>query len=166
MHKRTLLALAISTATGLTATQALAAEGFNRIATYPIYKNLPSNISPNKKAVAEIVTAANNGTLLIYTDSKQEAVGMVDLRNPAAPTGAGYVQLDGEPTSVTALGNFAYVGVNTSKSYKEPSGHVAVVDLTPAVMCRANRIALPSAQIKSTSRLQLRMNVTKNSTMA
>jgi hypothetical protein len=130
MHKRTLLALAISAATGFTTSQALAAEGFNRIATYPIYKNLPSSISPDKKAVAEIVTATNNGTLLIYTDSKQEALGMVDLRNPAAPTGAGYVQLGGEPTSVTALGNFAYVGVNTSKSYKEPSGHVAIVDLT------------------------------------
>jgi hypothetical protein len=37
--------------------------------------------------------------------------------------------LDGEPTSVAVKGGKAFVGVNTSLSYAEPSGYLAVIDI-------------------------------------
>ena len=38
--------------------------------------------------------------------------------------------LDGEPTSVAVVGRRAYVGVNTSESYTQPSGQLMAFDTT------------------------------------
>src|SRR3546814_4284762 len=66
---------------------------------------------------------------LIYSDNPLVAVGFVDIRDPRAPRPAGTLALDGEPTAVSVAGAKALVGVNTSKSYTAPSGHLAVIDI-------------------------------------
>ena len=79
---------------------------------------------------AEILAASADEQTLIYTDSPAGALGFVDVSDPSAPTSAGTVVLDGEPTSVAVKGGYALVGVNTSESFVEPSGHLAVVDMS------------------------------------
>ncbi len=112
---------------------------FERAATYPVYHNLPEGADPAQETVAEIVAATADGMMLAYTDSPGERLGLVDISDISAPTGAGMVDLGGEPTSVSIVGTNAFVGVNTAESYTEPSGHVAVVDLnTSAVSARCD----------------------------
>ncbi|MFD2205238.1 esterase-like activity of phytase family protein [Kiloniella antarctica] len=110
-------------------TSALAVEPFGRLSTFPIYQNLPKGKDKATETVAEIVSSAMNGTMLVYTDSELEAIGKVNIFDPAHPKPAGVVMVGGEPTSVTVKGNYAYVGVNTSKSFVKPSGYMAIVDL-------------------------------------
>lgn len=105
------------------------ADQFNRVATFHVVENLPSGADAKKETVAEIVAATADGRMLVYTDSPGERVGLVDIADPAAPKAAGSVALGGEPTSVVVAGAKALVGVVTSKSFKEPSGHVAIVDI-------------------------------------
>ncbi|WP_020593918.1 esterase-like activity of phytase family protein [Kiloniella laminariae] len=108
---------------------AMAVEGFSRLSSLPVYKNLPKGKEMATVTGAEIVTSAMNGTMLVYTDSSLEVIGKVDIFDPSNPQAAGVVMVGGEPTSVTVKGGLAYVGVNTSKNYMEPSGYLAVVDL-------------------------------------
>ncbi len=105
------------------------AEMFNRVATFHVVDNLPADADPATATVAEIVTATEDGMTLVYTDSPGERIGFVDIADPRAPRAAGVVGLGGEPTSVVVVGGNALVGVVTSESYVDPSGHVAVVDL-------------------------------------
>jgi len=76
-------------------------------------------------AVAEIVTATPDGKWLFYTDSESQVVGIVDIRNPAAPIEAGILPVAGEPTSVaiTPNGRWALAVV-----HGEPD-HVAIYDV-------------------------------------
>ncbi|CUA83843.1 Esterase-like activity of phytase [Chelatococcus sambhunathii] len=124
-----LTALAAALMAG-TSAAALAEQSFNRIATFPVVANLPADRdAQKKKTVAEIIAASEDGNLLVYTDSPQNAVGFVDITDPRQPKAAGFLPVGGEPTSVTVIGGKAFVAVNTSKSYKEPDGVLAVVDL-------------------------------------
>lgn len=86
---------------------------------------------PGEGGVAEIMAVTPDGRTLLYTDSQQEQVGVVDLRRPQAPVQVGAVPVGGEPTSVgvTKDGRYALVSVDTSESAADPSGHLAVVDL-------------------------------------
>jgi hypothetical protein len=59
--------------------------------------------------VAEIVTATPDGKFLFYTDSESQHVGIVDIRNPAAPVAAGILPVAGEPTSVAVTPNGRWV---------------------------------------------------------
>ena len=108
---------------------AAATDSFTRISSFPIFKNLPAGTDPTTETVAEIVTSAMRGTMLVYTDSELEAIGKVDISDPGNPKAAGVIMVGGEPTSVAVLGKHAYVGVNTSKNFTEPSGHLAAVDI-------------------------------------
>lgn len=108
---------------------AMAEPLFNRIATFSVPQNLPADRDP-KKTVSEIIAANGDGTLLAYTDAEQKALGIIDIADPADPKPAGFVQLEGESTSVTILGDKAFVAVVTSgDNFKEPAGHLATVDL-------------------------------------
>ena len=98
---------------------------FQRVATFPVFRNAAVDV----ESVAEIVAAGDAGRLLIYTDSANESVGFVDIRDPADPLPAGLLPLDGEPTSVAVAGRHALVAVNTSESFTDPSGQLDVVDL-------------------------------------
>ncbi|MEO1017345.1 MAG: esterase-like activity of phytase family protein, partial [Pseudomonadota bacterium] len=113
------------------ATQAAFAQDgfryFNRTATLPVYNNLPDGTAPETETVAEIISATADGSTLVYTDSEFEALGFIDFADPTNLEASGLVALGGEPTSVTVVGGMALAGVNTSESYTEPSGHVAVV---------------------------------------
>lgn len=123
------LALAALASALLTGT-ASAEPMFNRIATFSVPLNLPADRDASKKTVAEIVASNEAGTLLAYTDGEQKALGLIDITTPDAPKPAGFVPLAGESTSVTILGDKAFVAVVTSgDNFKEPAGHLATVDL-------------------------------------
>lgn len=102
---------------------------FNRIATFNVVENLPAGADPAKPTAAEIITFTEDGKTLIYSDSPGKRIGFIDITDPAAPKAAGVIALDGEPTTTVVIGGKAYVGVNTSESKANPSGHLAVVDL-------------------------------------
>jgi hypothetical protein len=119
---------ALLAATSLTPA-ASAAEVFNRVATFPVLRNLPKDADPAKATVSEIVSVTADGNLLIYTDSPREALGLVDIKDPKNPKPAGFIQLEGEPTSVKVVGGRAFAAVNTSESKENPSGHLAVIDI-------------------------------------
>lgn len=120
----------IASALSLTLLPTLADAGnFQRVATWPVFENLPAGTDKATETAAEILSVTPDGKTLVYTDSEFEALGFVDISVPSAPKPAGITKLDGEPTSTSVAGGFALVGVNTSESFVKPSGHVAVVDL-------------------------------------
>ena len=102
---------------------------FNRIASFPVADNLPADIEKTTPTSSEIIAVSDDGMTLVYSDSPLGAVGFVDIADPRAPKSGGIVKIDGEPTSVTIAGGKVLAGVNTSKSYAEPSGNLAVIDL-------------------------------------
>nr|MBA3519347.1 alkaline phosphatase [Hyphomicrobiales bacterium] len=111
------------------AAAAQSSETFNRIATFPVASNLPSDRDPATPTVAEIVAASEDGMTLVYTDSQLKALGVVDIADPKAPKPAGFVALEGEPTSVAVANGKALVAVVTSESNDKPSGQLVVVDI-------------------------------------
>jgi hypothetical protein len=104
---------------------ALAAPVFNRIANFPVALNAPQAETTS----SEIIAASDDGMTLVYSDSPAGGIGFVDITDPKAPKPAGFVGLDGEPTSVTIIGGKVYAAVNTSESKASPSGKLVVVDL-------------------------------------
>lgn len=130
MKKRASM-LMLSASAIVAASGAFAQDGdfFERIATYPVFWNLPEGTDPATATVAEIVTASTDGMTLIHSDSPGEAIGFIDITDPASPVGIGRVDMGGEPTSVVVAGDYVFVGVNTSESYVEPSGNVTIVDI-------------------------------------
>ncbi|MES2946449.1 MAG: alkaline phosphatase, partial [Pseudomonadota bacterium] len=102
---------------------------FNRIATFEAHRNVPAGRTVSKKSVAEIVAASEDGRLLAYTDSEQKGIGLIDISKPASPKPAGFVALEGEPTSVVITHGKALVAVDASKKFFQPEGHLAVIDL-------------------------------------
>ena len=66
--------------------------------------------------VAEIISAAPDGMTVVYTNSGDKNLGIVDMSNPLRPTLAAAIDLPGEPTSaaVTPDGRYALTVVNTS----------------------------------------------------
>jgi hypothetical protein len=93
-----------------------AADAFQRVATMPVFLNLPAGVDPTSETVAEIVAATPDGMTLVYTDSPGERIGYVDITDPSAPAPAGTLGVGGEPTSVTVVGNTVLAAVNTSES--------------------------------------------------
>ncbi len=110
----------------LTAGQAMADMSFNRIASFATALN---NSDAAAASSAEIIGASADGNTLIYTDSPLGVVGLIDITDAAQPQPKGSVDMGGEPTSVTVIGNTAFVAVNTSASYVEPSGKLVSVNL-------------------------------------
>ncbi|MBW5800466.1 esterase-like activity of phytase family protein [Halomonas elongata] len=108
---------------------ALAAQTFNRIASFPVAENLEEGAAPDSVTSAEIITASDDGNTLIYSDSPHGGIGFIDITDPAAPQAGGFMPMQGEPTSVSALHGVALVGVNTSESYTSPSGELRAIDL-------------------------------------
>ncbi|MDJ0800799.1 MAG: esterase-like activity of phytase family protein [Calothrix sp. MO_167.B12] len=98
---------------------------FKRIATFPVFRNT----DVNEETVAEIVAASKDGKTLVYTDSETKKLCFVDITDPKYPEPGGCLDLDGEPTSVAVKNKFALVAENTSSSFTEPSGKLAVVNM-------------------------------------
>lgn len=108
---------------------AVLADSFKRIASFSTHLNLPADMDRKTITSAEIIAATPDGNTVVYSDSPLEALGIIDISDPASPKPKGIVALDGEPTSVAIAGNYAVVGVNTSASYVTPSGYIAAFDL-------------------------------------
>lgn len=122
--------LCMTSVIALSAGAAAAQEtSFDRIASFPTYRNLAEGEDRARQTSAEIIDATADGMTLIYTDSPLEALGRIDITDPADPQPMGNVALDGEPTAVAVSGSTAFVGVNTSESYVEPSGHLVALDV-------------------------------------
>lgn len=111
------------------AAPAAAEQVFNRIASFPVATNLPSDKDKLSTTSAEIITATEDGNTLIYSDSPLGAIGFVDITDAKAPKAGGALMMDGEPTSVAVVGAKALVAVNTSESKQKPSGKLAIVDV-------------------------------------
>ncbi|MBL4645766.1 MAG: esterase-like activity of phytase family protein [Rhizobiales bacterium] len=121
-----LSALALS----LTSSAAYSDQVFSRIASFPVNTNLPASTDQKTETSAEIIAASEDGMTLVYSDSPLGAIGLIDITDPAHPKPAGTLLLGGEPTAVSVAGNKILAGVNTSKNFTAPSGHLAVIDLT------------------------------------
>jgi DNA-binding beta-propeller fold protein YncE len=109
---------------------------FNRIATFPVFLNLPAGADLGTATVAEIVAASEDGNTLIYTDGVTGSVGFVDITDPTDPQALGLIPVDGGPTSVAVAGPYAIVGVNTSPDFLNPSGFIAVIDIATRTVVR------------------------------
>ncbi|MFZ2102209.1 MAG: esterase-like activity of phytase family protein [Oricola sp.] len=102
---------------------------FNRIASFAVNRNIPESLDNKSPSSAEIIAASEDGMTLVYSDSPLGGIGMIDISDPANPAAAGYVKLDGEPTSVAVQAGRALVALNTSESYTDPSGALLSVKL-------------------------------------
>lgn len=129
-----------------TAASALAddpAKSFQRVDTYPVYKNVPAGTLAGDPTVAEISAVSEDGDTLIYTDALGKRIGFLDISDPANVRGAGTLSLatlgdvNDEPTSVTVVGKYVLVVVNTSTSYTEPDGRLDVVRISDAKRVRS-----------------------------
>ncbi|MCA8882203.1 MAG: esterase-like activity of phytase family protein [Rhodobacteraceae bacterium] len=121
--------ICLTSVLALTAGAAAAEMNFNRIASFPVVRNMAAGEDTARTTSPEIIDATADGMTLVYTDSPLGVLGMIDISDPANPQPLGNVALNGEPTSVAVVGRRAYVGVNTSESYTNPSGRLAVIDL-------------------------------------
>ncbi|NIZ13986.1 esterase-like activity of phytase family protein [Phaeobacter sp. HF9A] len=120
----------LTSALALTAGLAHAEKSFNRIASFPVVKNMAEGSDMTRETSPEILDVTADGMTLAYTDSPLEALGLVDITDPANPAPKGAIALPGEPTSVAVIGSVAYVGVNTSESYTHPSGQLMAFNTT------------------------------------
>ncbi|MBL3571053.1 alkaline phosphatase [Rhodovulum sulfidophilum] len=119
----------LALAAGSAGADVKAEMNFNRIASFPVVENMAEGEDRSRESSAEIIDATADGMTLVYTDSPLGVLGMIDIADPAAPKPLGNVVLDGEPTSVAVVGQTAFVGINTSESYTNPSGRLAAIDI-------------------------------------
>lgn len=111
----------------ITALPAFAEMNFNRIASFPVVANFDGE-APEETS-AEIIDVTADGMTLVYTDSPAGVIGAIDITDPKNPKPLGTMPMDGEPTAVSVIGDTAFVGVNTSESYTNPSGMVKAIDV-------------------------------------
>jgi len=97
---------------------------FTRTATLPAY----AAGAPGEAAVAEISAVTEDGRTVISTDSAAGRVAFTDISDPAQPRTLGAVAVDGEPTSVHAVGEHVLVVVDETDDLTQPAGHVSVLD--------------------------------------
>ncbi|MBC7137290.1 MAG: esterase-like activity of phytase family protein [Defluviimonas sp.] len=112
-----------------TAFPALAETHFARIASFPTPLNMAEGEDTARVTSAEIISASEDGMMLVYTDSPLGVIGLVDITDPKMPKPLGNIDMGGEPTTAQIIGGRAFVGVDTSESYTAPSGKLVTVDL-------------------------------------
>ena len=113
----------------LCAGAASAEMNFNRIASFPVVKNMAAGADTTRETSPEIIDVTDDGMTLVYTDSPLKSLGMIDINDPTAPKPLGNIAMGDEPTSVAVIGKTAFVGVNTSENFTSPSGALKSVDL-------------------------------------
>lgn len=108
---------------------------FERTATYPVFLNRPTGEDPAAATVAEISAVSEDGRTLVHTDATARRIGFLDISDADRPRGLGTLSLaelgdaEDEPTSVSVVGQYVLVVVNTSASYTDPSGRLDVISL-------------------------------------
>ena len=127
MPLRTTLTSALAMAAAL---PAFADPAFNRIASFATTANMAEGEDRARTTSAEIMAVTEDGNRLIYSDSPLGVIGVIDITDPRAPKPLGNIDMQGEPTTTVIKGDMAFVGVNTSASFTEPSGALRSVDLT------------------------------------
>ena len=121
---------ALTSALALAAGSAVAQEAsFARVASFATPANMAEGEDRMAESSAEIVAASEDGMTLLYTDSPLGVVGRIDIADPANPKPLGNLAVEGEPTSVATLGDTAFVAVNSSESFTEPSGHLLAMTI-------------------------------------
>jgi hypothetical protein len=105
------------------------ADYFVRIATFEAHRNVPKDRNVSKKSVAEIVAASEDGRLLAYTDGEQMGIGLIDISKPSEPKPAGFIPVEGEPTSVVIIKGKLLAAVSSTKEFYQPTDHLAVIDI-------------------------------------
>ncbi|WP_372734962.1 esterase-like activity of phytase family protein [Nocardioides sp.] len=120
------------------------AHYFQRLATYPVYLNVPAGVDPADETVAEISTVTADGMTMIYTDAAGQRIGFLDITDPANPVGDGSIDLtvlgdaDDQPTSVATVGDYVLVVIDTSGGdFTNPSGRVDVVKVSDRTVVRS-----------------------------
>ncbi len=121
--------MCLTSALALTAGAAMAEMNFNRIASFPVVKNMAAGEDTKRETSPEIIDVTADGMTLVYTDSPLGVLGRIDITDAANPKPLGNIALPGEPTSVAVIGGTAFVGVNTSESYTAPSGELKAIDV-------------------------------------
>jgi hypothetical protein len=111
-----------------TALPVLAEPVFNRVASFATPLNMAEGEDLARETSAEIISASEDGMVLVYTDSPLGVVGPVDIADPKAPKPMGNIDVGGEPTTAVFVGDMIFAGVNTSQSFTAPSGKVVTVD--------------------------------------
>ncbi|HEY9251489.1 MAG TPA: esterase-like activity of phytase family protein [Nocardioides sp.] len=115
---------------------------FSRLATYPVFQNVPAGIDPADPTVAEISAVSEDGRTLAYTDAAGGRIGFLDIADPSSPKGIGSHDVagakGGSPTSVSIVGDYALVVVDES-TYPGLED-TEWEDEEPAVGTRAGRI--------------------------
>ena len=129
MKTRSLTAALAAVLAASVASAASAEPVFNRIASFAVVDNLPEGKDKATPTSAEIIAASEDGNTLVYSDSPNKAIGIIDITDAKAPKAGGSVSLEGEPTSVAVAAGKALVAVNTRESFVKPSGVLAQVDL-------------------------------------
>jgi Esterase-like activity of phytase len=138
-------ALAISAAL-----PALAEPVFNRVASLATPANMAEGEDRARETSAEIISASEDGMMLVYTDSPLGVVGLVDIADPKAPKPMGNIAVGGEPTTAVFVGGMILAGVNTSESFAVPSGKVVTVDPgTKAVVAECDIGGQPDSVAKA-----------------
>ncbi|HWS76278.1 MAG TPA: esterase-like activity of phytase family protein [Quisquiliibacterium sp.] len=102
---------------------------FKRVSSFAVCAQVGSSCETGDATAAEIVAASTDGMTLIYSNSPAGEVGFVDITDPANPKAAGSLKVGGEPTSVSVLGAYALVAVNTSADFVNTAGKLLVVDI-------------------------------------
>jgi hypothetical protein len=91
---------------------------FSRLATYPVFQNVPAAVDPADATVAEISAVSEDGMTLAYTDAAGGRIGFLDITDPSSPKGIGSHDVSGgkggSPTSVSIVGDHALVVVDES----------------------------------------------------
>lgn len=119
-------------------------QTFHRVATYPVYKNLPKDVPAGSETVAEISDVSKDGKTLVYTDALGKRIGFLDISDPSSPQGEGSLSLaqlgdaDDQPTSVAIVGKYVLVVVDTSgSSFANPSGRLDIVRIADSKRIRS-----------------------------
>lgn len=115
---------------------------FSRLATYPVFQNVPAGVDPSDATVAEISAVSEDGMTLAYTDAAGGRIGFLDITDPSSPEGIGSHDVSGgkggSPTSVSIVGDHALVVVDES-TYPGLED-TEWEDEEPAIGTRAGRI--------------------------
>jgi len=102
---------------------------FNRVSSFLICSQIDPTCNTDNTTSVEHVTATDDGMIVVYSDSDLNVVGMIDISDPSSPVGLGVVDVGGEPTAIGVVGRYAVSPVDTSKSAKEPSAVLVVIEI-------------------------------------
>jgi len=102
---------------------------FNRIAFFPVCRQLDPTCNTDNVTNAEILSVSTDGLTVIYGDSESGAVGFVDIADPYNPAPLGFVDVGGEPTSLGVTGDYVVVAVNTSPDFVNVSGVLYIINI-------------------------------------